>query len=101
MICTNNNVNTKENPSVSKVIAAVYAVNGLLSICPIHEGKPIGFKSCIVLALESSYALVYTIRLALILPQDKILLVCLSGRGDKDVDQKAQGLKNGMIQDSS
>jgi tryptophan synthase beta chain len=36
-------------------------------------------------ALESSHALWEAIRLAPTLPQDRILLVNLSGRGDKDL----------------
>jgi tryptophan synthase beta chain len=39
----------------------------------------------IIPALESSHALAYATRLAPTLPKDKILLVNLSGRGDKDL----------------
>lgn len=39
----------------------------------------------IIPALESSHALAYAIKRAPQLSQDKILLVCLSGRGDKDL----------------
>ncbi len=39
----------------------------------------------IIPALESSHALAYAIRRAPKLSKDKILLVCLSGRGDKDL----------------
>jgi tryptophan synthase beta chain len=39
----------------------------------------------IIPALESSHALAYAARLAPTLPQDSILLVNLSGRGDKDM----------------
>ena len=39
----------------------------------------------IIPALESSHALAYASRLAPTLPQDRILLVNLSGRGDKDM----------------
>ncbi|WP_442592775.1 tryptophan synthase subunit beta [Parapusillimonas sp. JC17] len=36
-------------------------------------------------ALESSHAIAYAQKLAPTLPKDKIILVCLSGRGDKDM----------------
>jgi tryptophan synthase beta chain len=37
-------------------------------------------------ALESSHAIYYAAKLAATLPQDKIIIVNLSGRGDKDLD---------------
>ena len=40
----------------------------------------------IIPALESSHALAYAAKLAPTLPKDKILLVNLSGRGDKDMN---------------
>ena len=40
-------------------------------------------------ALESSHALAHAIKIAPTMPKDSILLVNLSGRGDKDVDQIA------------
>jgi tryptophan synthase beta chain len=49
----------------------------------------------IIPALESSHALAYAARLATTLPKDKIVLVNLSGRGDKDmhtVQQRQGGL---------
>ncbi|MBB5205557.1 tryptophan synthase beta chain [Inhella inkyongensis] len=39
----------------------------------------------IIPALESSHALAHAMRLAPTLPKDQQLLVCLSGRGDKDI----------------
>ena len=39
----------------------------------------------IIPALEPSHALHYAVRLAETLPEDKTVLVCLSGRGDKDI----------------
>ncbi|MFJ7920403.1 tryptophan synthase subunit beta [Lysinibacillus fusiformis] len=36
-------------------------------------------------ALESSHAIAYTAKLAKTIPNDSIIVVCLSGRGDKDV----------------
>ncbi len=47
-----------------------------------HEG--------IIPALESSHALAHAARLAPTLPRDKILLVNLSGRGDKDMHTVAE-----------
>ncbi|MGE5384263.1 MAG: tryptophan synthase subunit beta [Betaproteobacteria bacterium] len=44
----------------------------------------------IIPALESSHALAYAAKLAQTLPRDKILLVNLSGRGDKDMHTVAE-----------
>lgn len=44
-------------------------------------------KEGIIPALESSHALAQAIKIAPSMPKDAILLVCLSGRGDKDVEQ--------------
>ncbi|GAB3449998.1 tryptophan synthase subunit beta [Massilia solisilvae] len=44
----------------------------------------------IIPALESSHALAYATKLAATLPKDKIILVNLSGRGDKDMHTVAQ-----------
>lgn len=51
-----------------------------------------GFRLCtqlegIIPALESSHALWEGIRLAKTLPKETDLVICLSGRGDKDVEQ--------------
>jgi tryptophan synthase beta chain len=47
-----------------------------------HEG--------IIPALESSHALAYAAKIAPTLDKDKLLLVNLSGRGDKDIDTVAK-----------
>ena len=49
----------------------------------------------IIPALESSHALAYAAKIAPTLPKDQILLVNLSGRGDKDMHTVAEtsGLK--------
>jgi tryptophan synthase beta chain len=47
----------------------------------------------IIPALESSHALAQAIKTAPTLPKEAILLVCLSGRGDKDVAQVAEYLE--------
>ena len=44
----------------------------------------------IIPALESSHALAYAAKLARELPTDKIILVNLSGRGDKDMQTVAE-----------
>jgi tryptophan synthase beta chain len=54
-----------------------------------------GFHDCcriegIIPALESSHALAYAAKLAPTLPKDKLLLVNLSGRGDKDMHTVAE-----------
>jgi tryptophan synthase beta chain len=46
-------------------------------------------KEGIIPALESTHALAFGIKRAAELPKDKILIVNLSGRGDKDVQQVA------------
>ena len=47
----------------------------------------------IIPALESSHAVAYAIKLAKELPNDDVLVVNLSGRGDKDVEQVFNMLK--------
>lgn len=44
----------------------------------------------IIPALESAHALAYAIKIAPRLSRDKLLLVCLSGRGDKDMHTVAE-----------
>jgi tryptophan synthase beta chain len=40
----------------------------------------------IIPALESAHAIAYAMKLAARMPRSKAVLVCLSGRGDKDID---------------
>lgn len=47
----------------------------------------------IIPALESAHAVAYAIKLAPTLSKEKILIVNLSGRGDKDIDYIAEKLK--------
>ncbi len=49
----------------------------------------------IIPALESSHALAHAIRLAPTMSPEKVLIVNLSGRGDKDIDYVAEYLKKG------
>ncbi|OEU73070.1 MAG: tryptophan synthase subunit beta [Desulfuromonadales bacterium C00003093] len=46
----------------------------------------------IIPALESAHAIAYVMKLAPTLPKEQILLVCLSGRGDKDIHTVADAL---------
>ena len=47
----------------------------------------------IIPALESAHAIAYATKLAKTLPKDHIIVVCLSGRGDKDVHTVKQLLR--------
>lgn len=51
-------------------------------------------KEGIIPAIESSHALAQVIKLAPTLSKDQIIIINLSGRGDKDVDAIAKYLKN-------
>lgn len=50
----------------------------------------------IIPALESSHALAYLPKLAPKLAKDKVIVVCLSGRGDKDVDEVRKLVKSSV-----
>jgi tryptophan synthase beta chain len=41
----------------------------------------------IIPALESAHAVAYVLQVAPSAPKDSIILICLSGRGDKDVEE--------------
>lgn len=49
----------------------------------------------IIPAIESAHAVAYAIKFAKTLPKDKIMIVNLSGRGDKDVQQVAEMVEKG------
>ena len=51
----------------------------------------------IIPALESAHAIAYTVKLAPKLSRDEIIVVNLSGRGDKDTETVAKILKEGSI----
>jgi tryptophan synthase beta chain len=55
----------------------------------------LGREEGILPALESSHAVAHAIRLAPSMPKDAILLVNLSGRGDKDVLSVQKALEGG------
>lgn len=44
-------------------------------------------KEGIIPALESAHALAYVVKIAPTLSQDQVLMICLSGRGDKDAEE--------------
>lgn len=50
----------------------------------------------IIPALESSHAIAHTMKLAPALPKDNTIVVCLSGRGDKDMHTVAEALGVGF-----
>lgn len=58
-----------------------------------HEG--------ILPALESSHAVAFAMQMAAELPKGNILLVNLSGRGDKDVEQVARLVREGAVKPES
>jgi tryptophan synthase beta subunit len=47
----------------------------------------------IIPALESSHAIAYGMKLAKTLDKNKIIIINLSGRGDKDIDFVLESLK--------
>ncbi|NTZ87320.1 tryptophan synthase subunit beta [Burkholderia metallica] len=70
--------------------------SGRAQYVPITDDEALkAFHDCcriegIIPALESSHAIAYGVKLAPTLPKDKILLVNLSGRGDKDMHTVAE-----------
>lgn len=73
-----------------------YKETGRAEYYPINDAealeafKTLSVEEGIIPALESSHALAYLPKLAPKLAKDKIIIVCLSGRGDKDVDMAIQ-----------
>jgi len=66
-------------------ISDTQALEGLTLLCE-TEG--------IIPALETAHAVYYAAELAKTLSQEQVILVCLSGRGDKDMEIVAQALGN-------
>ncbi len=56
----------------------------------LHAFRLLSQTEGIIPALEPAHALAYLQKLAPSLPADALVVVCLSGRGDKDVDQVAK-----------
>jgi tryptophan synthase beta chain len=79
-----------------------YKDSGRATYVSVNDAQALeGFKMLcetegIIPALESSHAVYYAAQLAKDLPEDKIIIVNLSGRGDKDLDivTQASGLKS-------
>ena len=59
-------------------------INALLELCKL-EG--------IIPAIESAHAMAYVFKMAKDMSKDQIIVMCLSGRGDKDVHTVASYLK--------
>ncbi len=66
-------------------VSDAQALEGLTLLCE-TEG--------IIPALETAHAVYYAAELAKTLSQEQVILVCLSGRGDKDMEIVAQALGN-------
>ncbi len=54
--------------------------------------KLLSIQEGIIPALESAHAIAHVMKMALSMKKDEIILVCLSGRGDKDVNEVADRL---------
>ncbi len=52
----------------------------------------------IIPALESSHAIAYVMKTAPEMPKDSIIVICLSGRGDKDLNAVVDLLEHGLPQ---
>jgi len=52
----------------------------------------------IIPALESSHAIAYAMKKAPTMPKDSIMIICLSGRGDKDINTIAELMDNDSSQ---
>ena len=52
----------------------------------------------IIPALESSHAIAYALKVAPGMPKDSVIIICLSGRGDKDINSVSEMLVSGLKQ---
>lgn len=59
----------------------------------LHAFKLLSNIEGIIPALESAHAVAYAMRLAQSMTEDETIVICLSGRGDKDVEQVKQILE--------
>ena len=55
--------------------------------------KLLSIQEGIIPALESAHAIAHVMKMALSMKKDEIILVCLSGRGDKDVNEVADRMR--------
>ena len=78
--------------------------SGRVSYTNITDGEALeGFKFIsevegIIPALESSHAIAYAMKTAPEMPKDSIIIICLSGRGDKDLNAVVDLLQNDIHQ---
>ena len=54
--------------------------------------RAIGILAGIIPALETSHAVAYGVKLAAKLPKEQVVIINLSGRGDKDVCSAARAM---------
>ncbi|WP_043933726.1 tryptophan synthase subunit beta [Bacillus sp. EB01] len=59
--------------------------------------KLLSIKEGIIPALESAHAVSFAVKLAAGMPKEEAVVVCLSGRGDKDIDSVKDKLKGVSI----
>ena len=77
---------------------ALYKETGRAEYVAVTDEEALeAFRLCselegIIPALEAAHAIAYVQKLAPTLPKDDLIVLCLSGRGDKDVDLVAQAL---------
>jgi len=70
--------------------------SGRVSYTNVTDGEALeGFKFIsevegIIPALETSHAVAYAMKIAPTMPKDSIIIICLSGRGDKDINTIAE-----------
>jgi len=78
--------------------------SGRVSYTNVTDGEALeGFKFIsevegIIPALESSHAISYAMKTAPEMPKDSIIIICLSGRGDKDLNAVVDLLENDIHQ---
>jgi tryptophan synthase beta chain len=78
--------------------------SGRVSYTSVTDGEALeGFKFIsqvegIIPALESAHAVAHAIKAAPQMPKDSIMVICLSGRGDKDINAVADILEEGSRQ---
>jgi tryptophan synthase beta chain len=74
--------------------------SGRVSYTNVTDGEALeGFKFIsevegIIPALETSHAVAYAMIVAPTMPKDSIMIICLSGRGDKDINTIAELMEN-------
>ena len=78
--------------------------SGRVSYTNVTDGEALeGFQFIsevegIIPALETSHAVAYAMKTAPTMPKDAIMIICLSGRGDKDINTIAELMENDSSQ---